>query len=148
MKTILTLASALLVSASLPALAADGWMTDLEQAFEKAKKENKPVLVEFTGSDWCPPCQMMHKNVFSKKAFLKKASEDFILIKLDFPQGDKKLAEKNQPYAKKYKIEGFPTVVLFDSKAKEFDRFVASAYPSVEKFLEKLRSSLARKDLE
>ncbi|MBK1826828.1 thioredoxin family protein [Haloferula rosea] len=126
----------------------EGWSTDLEKAFEDAKKQDKPVLVEFTGSDWCPPCIAMRKNVFSKKEFVDAASKDFILVELDFPKGDKEVKEKNQPYAKKYKIEGFPTVILFDSDGKEFTRFFASQYPSTEKFLGHLKKSLENKDLD
>ena len=37
------------------------WLTDLAKAQEKAKSEKKMVFVDFTGSDWCPPCQALHK---------------------------------------------------------------------------------------
>lgn len=147
MKTIPTLLAALLIG-TVSAAAAEGWVTDLEEGFAKAKKENKAVLVEFTGSDWCPPCKMMHKNVFSKKDFVKKASEDFVLVELDFPNGNPDLKKKNQPYAEKYEIKGFPTVILFDSNQKEFTRFIASSYPTPEKFLAHLKKSLEKKDLE
>jgi thiol-disulfide isomerase/thioredoxin len=147
MKHIATLLSLLALSTSALS-AADGWMTDLDKAFAKAKKEKKAVLVEFTGSDWCPPCQMMHKNVFSKKEFISKAGKDFILVELDFPNGDPEVKKRNQPHAEKYKIEAFPTVILFDDGAKEFTRFIASKYPTPDKFLAHLKSSLARKDLE
>jgi len=126
----------------------EGWSTDLDQAFKDAKKQDKPVLVEFTGSDWCPPCIAMRKNVFSKKEFVDAASEDFILVELDFPKGDKELKKKNQPYAEKYKIEGFPTVILFDSSGKEFTRFFASQYPDTKKFLGHLDKALENKDLD
>ncbi len=61
---------------------------------------------------------------------------------------NKELKKKNQPYAKEYKIEGFPTVILFDSKGKEFTRFFASTYPDTEKFLAHLDKSLENKDLD
>ncbi|MBK1834137.1 thioredoxin family protein [Roseibacillus ishigakijimensis] len=142
MKAILTTFT-LLLTAAFALAEKEGWTTDLEKAFSEAKKSDKDVLVEFTGSDWCPPCIMMKKNVFSKEEFLSKASEDFILVELDFPNGDEKLKEKNMPYAKKYAIEGFPTVILFDSSGEEYDRFFASAHPSVEKFLAHLESAQA-----
>ncbi len=126
----------------------EGWSTDLEKAFEQAKKEKKPLLVEFTGSDWCPPCIAMRKNVFSKKEFLDAAGKKFILVELDFPKGDKELKEKNDPYAEKYNIEGFPTVILFDSAGKEFDRFFASEYPKTDLFLKHLDEALAKKELD
>jgi thioredoxin-related protein len=124
------------------------WVTDLAKAKEQAKKEKKNLLLQFTGSDWCPPCMMMHKNVFSKEDFTKKASGKFILVELDFPKKDKELANKNQPHAEKYKVEGFPTVILLDSSGKEFSRFSAIEHPKVDAFLAHLEKSLERKDLD
>jgi len=150
MKAITWLASLTAVALTAAAQAApkEGWMTDLDKAIEQAKTESKPVLVEFTGSDWCPPCIAMRKNVFSKKEFITAASEKFILVELDFPRGDKELAAKNKPHAEKYKIEGFPTVVLLDSEGKEFTRFFASQYPTVEAFLKQLDDALEKKDMD
>ncbi len=136
------------LSASAFANTLEGWSTDLEKALKDAKASKKSVLVEFTGSDWCPPCIAMRKNVFSKKEFVEAASKNFILVELDFPKGDKELSEKNQPLAEKYKIEGFPTVVLLDSEGKEFTRFFASEYPKLEDFLKHLDASLEKKDLD
>lgn len=126
----------------------EGWSTDLEKALEQAKKEKKNVLVEFTGSDWCPPCIAMRKNVFSKKEFVDAASKDFILVELDFPKADKALKKKNDPYAKQYNIEGFPTVILLDPEGKEFTRFFASEHPTTEKFLAHLKAALQKKNLD
>ncbi|MDE0826126.1 MAG: thioredoxin family protein [Akkermansiaceae bacterium] len=148
MRTVSTIVATFLITAFAALAGGEGWMTDLDKALAKGKAENKPVLVEFTGSDWCPPCIMMREKVFTKKEFIKKASEKFILVELDFPRGDKALALKNAPHQKKYKIEGFPTVILLDEKQKEFTRFYASKYPSISKFLTHLDRSLDRKDLE
>ena len=136
------------LTSSAFAKAPKGWETNVDAAIAIAKKENKSVMLEFTGSDWCPPCIMMGKNVFSKEEFVSKASKDFVLVHLDFPKGDKKLKEKNEPYAKEYKIEGFPTVILLDSEGKEFTRFFASKYPDIEQFLGHLKTSLENKDLD
>lgn len=150
MKAITWLATAALVSLSSSAFAGtlEGWSSDLEGAFEKAKAEKKPLLVEFTGSDWCPPCIAMRKNVFSKKEFITEASKNYILVELDFPQGDAAVKEKNQPYAEKYKIEGFPTVILFTPEGKEFTRFFASEFPKTEDFLKHIEKALEKKDLD
>lgn len=149
MKAVTWLASLTVGVASLaaPAFAntLEGWSTDLDKALADAKAAKKSVLVEFTGSDWCPPCIAMRKNVFSKKEFVQAASKNFILVELDFPKADKALADKNQPLAEKYKIEGFPTVILLDSEGKEFDRFFASEYPKTEDFLKHLDESLEKK---
>jgi thiol:disulfide interchange protein len=125
-----------------------GWTTDLEKALEQAKKENKSVLVEFTGSDWCPPCKMMRKEVFSKDEFVEGASKKYILVELDFPNGDEEVKKKNEPYAEKYKIDAFPTVVLLDSEGKEFNRFIASEFPKTEDFLKHLNEALEKKSLD
>ncbi len=149
MKAITWLAAFTVVAVSSAfATTPKGWTTDLDKAIEQAKAEKKSVLVEFTGSDWCPPCIAMRKNVFSKEEFVKKASKNFILVELDFPKGNKELAEKNQPLAEKYRIEGFPTVVLLDSEGKEFSRFFASEAPTVEDFLKRLDAALERKTLD
>ena len=139
-------ASALVSTAFATTL--EGWGTDLEQAFKDAKEKNKSVLVEFTGSDWCPPCIAMRKNVFSKKEFVDKASEKFVLVELDFPKKDPELKKKNMPYAKKYEIEGYPTVILFNAEGEEFNRFFASQFPTTEKFLAHLEKALENKDLD
>jgi thiol:disulfide interchange protein len=149
MKAITWLASATVGVAALTASAfastPEGWSTDLEKAFVKAKAEKKSVLVEFTGSDWCPPCIAMRKNVFSKKEFVDGASKKFVLVELDFPNGDGAVKAKNEPFAEKYKIEGFPTVILFTAEGKEFTRFFASEFPKTDLFLKHLDEALAKK---
>jgi thiol:disulfide interchange protein len=152
MKAITWLASVTVGVAALTASAfastPEGWSTDLEKAFVQAKAEKKSVLVEFTGSDWCPPCIAMRKNVFSTKEFVAAASKKYILVELDFPKGDKEVKEKNAPYAEKYKIEGFPTVILFTPEGKEFTRFFASEYPKTDVFIEHINKALEKKDLD
>ena len=150
MKAITWLASFTVAALSASAFAStpEGWSDNLDKALEKAKAQNKSVLVEFTGSDWCPPCIAMRKNVFTKKEFVDAASKKFILVELDFPKGDEQLSEKNQPLAEKYKIEGFPTVILLDSAGKEFTRFFAYQFPTVEGFLQHLDESLEKKYLD
>lgn len=152
MKAITWLASVTLGVAALTssafATAPEGWLTEVDAAIEVAKKEKKMVMLEFTGSDWCPPCIRMKKEVFSKKEFMDGAKENFVLVHLDFPRGDAALKEKNQPLAEKYEIEGFPTIILLDSDGKEFTRFFASQYPTVEAFLAHLKASLEKKDLD
>jgi thioredoxin-related protein len=90
----------------------------------------------------------MRKNVFTKKEFVDEASKKFVLVELDFPNGDKAVKEKNQPYAEKYNIEGFPTVILFTPEGKEFTRFFASEFPKTDQFLKHLEASLEKKELD
>lgn len=147
MKQLITTTLAML-ALSGAAIAGSGWMTDIDAALAKAKTEKKAVMVEFTGSDWCPPCIMMHKKVFSKKAFTDAASKKFILVKIDIPNKDPELKKKNSLVLKKYKVRGVPTVVLFGDDGKEFNRFSASQFPSVETFLAQLDGALEKKDMD
>ena len=128
-------ALALFLTVTFATAAQEDWATDLEAAFTKAKKENKNVLVEFTGSDWCPTCKKIDEEVFASKKFTSAASKEFILVKLDFPEKDKALAKKNTPYAEKYGVKVYPYVILFDAEGKDYSRFFANEFPSVEKFL-------------
>lgn len=150
MKAITWLATftAVALTATASAYANTGWETDLDKAMEQAKVEKKSVLIDFTGSDWCPPCIVLNKSVFSKKEFINEASKKFVLVKIDFPKGNPALAEKNEPIAKKFNIDGFPTCVLLDHEGKEFTRFVSSQFLKVEDFLKHLDEALVNKELD
>jgi len=95
------------------------WNDNLESAIKAAKSENKYLLVNFTGSDWCVWCKKLNTEVFTQKEFAKYASENLVLVKIDFPRSiEQSEATKryNQDLAFKYGIQGFPTIVLLDSK--------------------------------
>jgi thiol:disulfide interchange protein len=126
----------------------EGWTADLEKALGQARKENKLVLVEFTGSDWCPPCMFMREKVFSKKEFVAKASEKFVLVEIDMPRGDQETAKKNEPTVRKFKVRGFPTIVLLDADGKEFSRFVEAEHRDIGSFLKRLDAEIEKKDLD
>jgi len=123
------------------------WLTSVDRGVEQAKRQKKFVLIEFTGSDWCPPCMMMAKKVFGKKAFLDGVKKDFVIVKLDMPNSDEKLKKANTKLMQKYKVTGVPTILLLDAEGKEFSRFVASQFRTVESFLKKLEVSVRRKDM-
>lgn len=126
---------------------AGNWLTDVESGVAQAKKENKAVMVEFTGSDWCPPCMQMHKNVFSKSEFTTAAEKNYVLVVIDIPRKDKALTAKNNKVLDQYKVQGVPTVVLLNKEGKEFDRFTATAYPTVKKFTAHLDSAFEKKGM-
>ena len=124
------------------AAAAEGeWMTDLAKAQEKAKAEKKLVLVDFTGSDWCPPCIQLHKNVFSSNEFKEFAKKNLVLVEVDFPRRKEQpepLKKANRELAKKYDIDGYPTVIVFDSNGKQLKRSVGNAGLSAKAYVEDL----------
>jgi protein disulfide-isomerase len=121
-------ALALLISAATSLRAAElTWQTDFTQASQQAAQEHKYILLDFTGSDWCPWCIKMDKEVFNQSQFSDFALKNLVLVKLDFPRkAAQSAAEKNQnkELATKYGIEGFPTYILLDPSGKEVRRQV------------------------
>ena len=95
------------------------WIHDYGQAIEDAKKYSRPILINFTGSDWCGWCFRLKEEVFSKSAFKNYASNNLILLELDFPRKKSQLSnikQQNNNLAKKYKIRGYPTIILINEK--------------------------------
>lgn len=112
---------------ALPALAADGWHTDAKKAIAEARKTNRIILMNFTGSDWCPPCQRLHREVYETREFIAWASDNVVLLELDFPRSkpqNDQLKQQNQELSKKYAIRGFPTAIFVDADGKELSRSV------------------------
>ena len=122
MKTKHTLAAFVaLMIAALPALAGPKWYTDLDEAKAVAAKENKPLLVDFTGSDWCGYCIKLHAEVFDKPEF-EAFAKNYVLVELDFPSKKPQPPEekaKNKATQAKFGVSGFPTVLLLDAKTGE-----------------------------
>lgn len=91
------------------------WLTDVPKAQAQAKSENKLVLMNFTGSDWCPACIQLDKTALSQPEFADYAQKNLVLVLVDFPnnkpQSDE-LKAANDKLSTKYDIEGFPTLIL------------------------------------
>jgi thioredoxin-related protein len=121
MKILLSLA---LVFGSMVFVHAD-WTTDYKAALTQAKAQKKLVLLDFTGSDWCPPCMLLEKEVFTEKAFKDFADKNYILVRVDFPQGKElpdDLKKQNDDLATRFNIEGPPTLIVLDAEGKELGR--------------------------
>ena len=124
------------------------WMTNLDEAMKLSNKSGKPILVEFSGSDWCPPCKSLNKNVFTKKEFLNFAKKNLILVLMDFPRykaQTNKQKKYNNNIARKYGIRGFPTVLLLDSKGKII--VTVNLRGNVKKYIEFLKSKMPAKKI-
>ncbi len=105
-----------------PALAELTWMTDVPKALEKAKAENKLVMLDFTGSDWCGWCIKLNKEVFSTTEFAEYAKKNIVPVEIDFPkrkQQSEELKKANKALLAKYKIEGYPTIIVLNSAGKK-----------------------------
>jgi len=101
------------------------WQTDYTAALKQAAAENKYVLVDFSGSDWCGWCIKLDKEVFSQKEFINYAKANLICVLLDFPRGKelpKAQKDANQVLLERYQVEGFPTVLLLNPKGRAIKR--------------------------
>jgi protein disulfide-isomerase len=98
-----------------------GWMTSYEQGQQEAKANNKLVLLDFTGSDWCGWCILLDREVFSKPRFKEYASKNLVLVELDFPRMkpmSDAMKKQNVRLAQQYQIQAFPTIIVLNSEGK------------------------------
>jgi thioredoxin-related protein len=111
------------------------WHTDVIKASDLAIKNQKPLLLFFTGSDWCGWCIKLQTEVFKTPEFIKWASENVILVELDFPRRKQlapELAQQNRNFEQMFGIRGYPTVwlvspALVDGKMT-FNRLGSTGY--------------------
>ncbi len=128
------------------------WTMDAEAALALAKKEGKPVLINFTGSDWCGWCKLMERRVFSQPAWQAYAKGNLVLVWADFPR-DKSLvpearAPKNRALAEKYGVQGYPTYVLLSPEGEEIGRLGASRDATPEGFIDDVKGALVLRHID
>ncbi len=108
------------------------WETDFELAKSKSQKTKRPILMLFTGSDWCAPCKMLKANFFDSSEFIKM-SNNFIMLMVDFPK-DKALITHEQEklntlLSAKYGVKSFPTLIAINYDGAIIDKI--KSYSSV-----------------
>jgi protein disulfide-isomerase len=122
------LAAVILCGCNQKAVAEDQsgiWKSDYDAALKQAAAENKYVLVDFSGSDWCGWCIKLEKEVFSQKEFIDYAKDNMICVLLDFPRGKelpKAQKDANQALLDRYQVQGFPTVLILNPQGKGIAR--------------------------
>ena len=120
MKKILVIAFLTLTSMSIQAQDELTWHTDMSKATDVSIKENKPMFLFFTGSDWCGWCIRLQKEVFKTPEFIKWAKENVVLVELDFPRKNEQtdaVKMQNAQLQQQLQVRGYPTV-WFVSAAK------------------------------
>jgi len=117
------------------------WLTDLPKAEAQAKTENKIILLDFTGSDWCGWCIKFKKEVLDTSEFQTYAAKNVVLVELDYPhkviQADD-LKKANAALQSKFDVHGFPTLVALDKNGKEIGRQVGYSKGGPAAFIAKL----------
>lgn len=128
------------------AFAADGWGTDFNAGLATAAAEGRTMLVEFTGSDWCPPCMQLRGKILPTQAFKDFAEQNkLVLVELDFPRAQGKVTPEEEAVrnelAEKYRVEGFPTMLVTDGKGVPYAKVVGSAM-NADAYIDRLRTAL------
>jgi len=150
--------AALIASASLALLAAapatkgakaGEWTMDFDAAKALAKEKNLPILINFTGSDWCGWCKLMDKQVFSKPKWTSFAKESLVTVFIDSPR-DKMLVpmhfvSRNEALGKQFGIQGYPTYILLAADgATRLGQLGASRNATPEAFIADIKKLTAK----
>ena len=115
------------VSDSIPKL---DWIPTYKEALKLSRKEDKPVLIYFKGSDWCGPCKIIEKELFGTKKFTDLAKKELIMLEVDIPRdltilSPEKLRD-NLTVKQKYRVKKFPTLLFVNHRGRKID--VKSGY--------------------
>ena len=127
------------------ARAESSWLNDYKKAQEEAKTNNKFILLNFTGSDWCGWCIKFDKEVFSQPQFKDYAHNNLVLVELDFPRRKPQspdLQKQNRQLAMQYEVFGFPTIVVLNSSGQklwQYDGYFSGGPEAFIAQLQKLR---------
>jgi len=103
------------------------WEYNLEKALKLARKNDKNILIYFTGSDWCPPCKMLKKDFFETPQFTE-VSKNYITLYIDMPRNQDLLSKEQMKHNKEvvasYNKKGvFPLLKIISSKGKTLDEY-------------------------
>ena len=151
--------AALIASASLTLLAASPvtkgakageWTMDFDAAKTLAREKNLPILINFTGSDWCGWCKLMDREVFAKDEWQAYAKENVVLVTIDFPQDKTRVpmhfVARNQKLSETYGVRGYPTyIVLGADGTTRLGQLGASRDASPSSFIGELKKLTAPK---
>jgi thioredoxin-related protein len=126
----------LLIAGSMTVQAQDlVWHTDVKEAMKVSKKEKKPIMLFFTGSDWCGWCIRLQKEVFKTPEFTKWAKDNVVLVELDFPRRTPQTPEtraQNTQLQQTFQVMGYPTVWFVNATEKDkqvnFDKLGTTGY--------------------
>ena len=118
------------------------WHTNYDEGLSLSKKSGKMMFVLFTGSDWCRWCIKLEDEILSKPEFAKAVGEQYVFVKIDSPRKHplpEKEEARNEELLDQYDIEGYPTILLVDSK-EEVDAELSYVSGGVAPFLAELKS--------
>lgn len=121
------------------------WLTDFEEAKKEAKNSGKPILLYFSGSDWCGICIKMKRDMLEKEEFIEYSEDSLVLMLADFPRMkknrlDEKTTRQNEFLAEKYNPSGgFPYTVLINSEGQVLKEWKGYPNVTVDVFMEQIK---------
>ncbi len=124
------------------------WLTNFDQAQLQARQEQKLILLNFSGSDWCAPCIKMKQEVFESAEFIQLADESLVLVRADFPRSKKKQlpadqTAHNEKLAERYNPQGkFPYTLLLKADGSILKTWDGYVFASQDKVLDELRKDI------
>ena len=124
------------------------WLTNPVEARNQARKENKAILLDFTGSDWCPPCKRLKAEVFDTPQFDEFARKKLVLLEVDFPRDKSRLDAathaENAKLKQRFRVSSYPTVIILDQNSQELGRMSGYGGGSPEAYIQKIEAHLAK----
>ena len=106
--------------------------SSLSDLLTRSREENKPLILLFTGSSWCPPCKPLGKAVLTQPEWERFVREDAIFVVYDFPRSaSAAVPGQGSQFAQKFRVEGFPTLMKLDVNGHVLDRRVGYGGGSV-----------------
>lgn len=124
MKKLTSLILAFCLGIILQAQTEVNWLVKMDEAKTLATDQERPILISFSGSDWCGNCMRLGKELFETEDFLEYANENLVLLNLDFPAKkanklSEELSVQNDKFAEIYNKQGvFPLTIVVNAEGE------------------------------
>jgi thiol:disulfide interchange protein len=99
-----------------------GWLVNIDEAYAKSQQTGRPILANFTGSDWCGWCKKLTADVFIQEGFKSWADQNVVLLELDYPRRKtlpSHIQAQNSNLQQAFQVQGYPTIWVFNLKKDE-----------------------------
>ncbi len=109
------------------------WYTDMNEAVKVAQQDKKPLMLFFTGSDWCGWCHKLQREVFTQQAFIDWAAKSVVLVEVDFPRAKvqpQNIKDQNNLLQRQFGVQGYPTVWFVKAENTSDGKINLSQYGS------------------
>ena len=139
----------LLALGAASSLVAQDFQKDFSNAKKLSKETGKPLVILFTGSDWCPPCKRLHSLVYHNAAFQQYANENLIMYYADFPRRPEnqlpaETKAVNDALSKEFGITGLPTTLVLSSSGEILGKMVGNPDGTYDGYVNTLKSFVSK----